>query len=127
MIGGRRCGLMLLLLALSGAASSGAPAGESRFREAVANFRLGFWNQAAQNFSEFVRRYPASPRVPEAILYQAELNCFPPINSGRAHGPTSINSGSARRISRTLTTPRRLTRSSGCWRIFPCPRTASIP
>src|SRR5262245_4957530 len=72
MIGGCRCLLILLLFALGSAPLSGAPAGENRFKEAQANFRLGFWNPAAQNFADFVRRYPASPRVPEAILYQAE-------------------------------------------------------
>jgi TolA-binding protein len=64
--------LIALTLMFSGVQVLGASAAENRFKAAAGNFRLGLWSVAAKDFAEFVRKYPDSPRVPEAILYQAE-------------------------------------------------------
>ncbi|HOB32687.1 MAG TPA: tetratricopeptide repeat protein, partial [Verrucomicrobiota bacterium] len=42
------------------------------FEAAAKKFQLGQWELAAQDFSAFVTNFPDSPRVPEAIFYQAE-------------------------------------------------------
>src|SRR5215472_14058245 len=35
-------------------------------------FRDGFYDWAEDQFGKFTQKYPQSPRLPEAILYQAE-------------------------------------------------------
>ncbi|MGN6642259.1 MAG: tetratricopeptide repeat protein [Verrucomicrobiota bacterium] len=56
-----------------GAALCAAATAESNdFSKAAKKFQAGFWDFAASDFAAFVTNYPSSPRVPEAILYQAE-------------------------------------------------------
>jgi TolA-binding protein len=60
-----------LTLMVGGQGLGAAEAEEKAFADLALTFRVGMWPQATNGFSEFVRKYPNSPRVPEAILFQA--------------------------------------------------------
>src|SRR5664280_686416 len=69
-----RCNLFLLIALLCGCAClQAAGSGESRaYTAAESAFQLESWDYADKNFAEFTGKYPKSPRVPEAILFQAK-------------------------------------------------------
>ncbi len=68
-----RCVLMLSLLLVEQARLLGATGAETRaFRAATELFSTGFYDQAEPAFAAFIRAYPASAFLPEAVLYQAE-------------------------------------------------------
>ena len=60
-----------LLLIGAGRILAADPA-ERAFQKASSTFTLNLWQQADSAFGEFIQAFPKSPRVPEAILYQAE-------------------------------------------------------
>lgn len=65
--------MVWLLLCLSGAqmARAAEQVETNAFRAAALEYEAGFWRQADVDFADFVRKYPASSRLPEAILCQA--------------------------------------------------------
>lgn len=68
-------GLMMLFLCLcatSVQAASPTPAEARAFSAAAESFRAGFYERAENEFAEFARKFPASPRLPEAYLLQAQ-------------------------------------------------------
>ncbi|HWI57486.1 MAG TPA: tetratricopeptide repeat protein, partial [Bacillota bacterium] len=61
----------LLLCAAPPRANASTP--ETRAFNAAANaLRSAFYERAEAEFADFTKNFPASPRVPEAILFQAE-------------------------------------------------------
>ena len=77
----RRCFLILATL-ISGAVSlhGGSSSEDRAYGVAERAFNLPSWAYAEEKFGEFVQKYPKSPRVPGAILFQArarfQLNRF---------------------------------------------------
>ena len=69
----RRPILILTMLLLAGARLMGATSPESRAFDAAANaFRGTFYDRAEAEFADFCQKFPQSPRLAEAILFQAE-------------------------------------------------------
>lgn len=73
MVGQCRWLLVALVFIASGHASLWAASAESRaFTAASEMFRAGFYSNADAEFASFAEKYPESPHVPEAVLFQAE-------------------------------------------------------
>jgi TolA-binding protein len=77
----RRCLLILATLISGGVSLHGGSSSEDRaYGVAERAFNLPSWAYAEEKFGEFVQKYPKSPRVPGAILFQArarfQLNRF---------------------------------------------------
>jgi TolA-binding protein len=72
----RLCRFILCLLliwgACSGTAVAAAPSEKGLFTSASQALQDGFYSKAEEDFASFVQLFPASPKVPEAILRQAE-------------------------------------------------------
>ncbi len=63
----------LLLVFTSGLAPAALFGGEKKlFESASESFRLGLWERAEKDFSEFLDKYSKSERVPEVLLLQAQ-------------------------------------------------------
>jgi TolA-binding protein len=71
---GHRISWLVLLLLLLGSAVRGDQTQEEKraFDTAMKSFQGEFWARAEQEWREFTIRFPVSPRVPEAVLYQAQ-------------------------------------------------------
>ena len=70
-----RCALLLLLFFFqvgSNLATAAPPDEQHAFESAVKNLNAGFYEPAEKDFREFVQTYTNSPRLPEAILLQAQ-------------------------------------------------------
>ena len=63
---------LLLLLLGNGPLRAASPAEKRAFNVAAEAFTLNAWAYAETNFDAFVKRYPESERVSEAVLFQAE-------------------------------------------------------
>src|SRR5262252_1000115 len=62
-----------LLMALSLPVQAAPPSEEDQAFNLAANFfALSVWGRAETEFADFAQKYPNSPRLAEAILYQAE-------------------------------------------------------
>ncbi len=72
----RRTFLVLLALIFSAGAVHAAVAGDKEFEIASKAFSDQFWENAEQDFGDYIRDNPKSPRTPEAILYQAEARFY---------------------------------------------------
>lgn len=70
----RLCRFIFLIVLLSRGVSlcSAASAEDNAFKIASEKFNKGFWEFAASDFAAFVTNFPASFRVPDAILFQSE-------------------------------------------------------
>ncbi len=69
------CRLILVWAVISAAGiccRAAAPAENRAFDAAVQKLNAGFYQQAEADFAEFVKKFPASPLLPEAVLFQAE-------------------------------------------------------
>src|SRR4051812_3880024 len=67
-----RTALALVFINLLSLRVHGQTPSESRaFAAAKAEFEDGSYALSEKELGEFIRNYPASPRIPEAILYQA--------------------------------------------------------
>ncbi len=70
------CRLMLVwavLFAAGVCCRAAAPAAENRtFDAAVQKLNAGFYQQAEADFADFVKKFPGSALLPEAVLFQAE-------------------------------------------------------
>ena len=65
--------LVLLVLALGAGSGRAAGGREQRaYDEAVLAFHNGLWDLADLEFAQFAQKYPASPRLPAAGLFQAQ-------------------------------------------------------
>src|SRR5262245_24727219 len=49
---------------------------DRKFTGAMTTFQAGFFEQAAQEFADFGKRYPNSPRLPEAVLYEGKARFY---------------------------------------------------
>jgi TolA-binding protein len=85
--------LVLACLVISPARADSPPPAEARtFAAAAEALRAGFYARADAELNDFIRKFPTSPRVPEALLLQAqariELGNYPGalqlITEGRA-------------------------------------------
>ena len=69
----RLCRILILLAVFCvGASLHAASSAESAFKQAASIFRNALWDQAVNGFAAFVTNHPASPLIPEAILYEGE-------------------------------------------------------
>jgi TolA-binding protein len=68
-----RCRLLLLLAVLltSAVRLSASTAEENAFKAAEKEFQDGFFKKAEEDFGDFADKFPASTRLPDAFLYQA--------------------------------------------------------
>jgi TolA-binding protein len=68
----KRCGAWLAIVSLS-LFSAAAQLGDEQvlFEAATRSLQIGAFERAEQEFADFVRSFPTSPHVAEAILYQA--------------------------------------------------------
>src|SRR5215510_1483947 len=65
--------ILFLLVAFGATARIFAATAEERaFSDAAKSFQDTFYARAEREFAAFVQQFPASPRVPEAVLFQAE-------------------------------------------------------
>ena len=65
--------VILFALVLSAGQLPAATTKEDRtYAAAISAFQDGMWNRAETEFARFIQKYPASGRVPEAVLLQAE-------------------------------------------------------
>jgi len=72
----RRICVALMTLVLGTRAFCAAAVTERTFEMASKAFADMFWENAEEDFGNFVRDHRDSPRVPEAILYQAEARFY---------------------------------------------------
>jgi TolA-binding protein len=73
MVPWRRFFLVVLLLLCSARPGFASSSSEDRaYRLAADAFRIESWEYAEKKFGEFVLKYPKSPRIAAAILFQAE-------------------------------------------------------
>src|SRR5262245_53701444 len=73
-----RCLLILLVMSCGAELRLAARSAEDRAFDSAVNslFKLQILPNAETNFSRFVQKYPDSPLVPTAILYQAQARYF---------------------------------------------------
>ena len=64
--------LIVLSLILGGQIIRAADSEDRAFSSASSTFSLNIWDQAEKQFADFVKQFPNSPRVAEAILYEGE-------------------------------------------------------
>ncbi len=66
--------LLLLLLALAGGRVDAALSGAEKkaFEGPQASFRFGVWDRAEKELTEFIRMYPESERILDAVLWLAQ-------------------------------------------------------
>ena len=80
----RQWPLILFALILSGGRLA---ASEQRdFAAAAAAFQDGMWSRAESEFSDFIKKYPTSARVPEAALIQAQSD----FNQGKVQAAIAL-------------------------------------
>jgi tetratricopeptide (TPR) repeat protein len=63
---------MLLLLLPAARLSAANPGDNAAFNAAERAFSTTVWDRAEELFADFVKNFPDSPRIPEAILFQAQ-------------------------------------------------------
>ena len=63
--------LVLTLLPAAGARLWAASAADRAFDPAYQAFQDRFYDRAEAGFADFCQKFPTSPRLPEAILFQA--------------------------------------------------------
>jgi TolA-binding protein len=69
---GRAILLLVLFLTADSWFGSAKGAESQAFTVAAKYFQDGFYKDAETNFGDFIQKYPGSPQIPEAILFQAE-------------------------------------------------------
>src|SRR6266404_3337988 len=69
---GRSTCALVLVLAAAGRVLATGQAEKSAFNSASNAFGTAVWDRAEKQFAEFVQKFPTSPLVPEAILFEAQ-------------------------------------------------------
>ncbi len=64
--------MVLAALLGAGVASHAATAPENLFQSGAQKLKAGFYQQAEADFAEFVQKFPNSPLLPDAVLFQVE-------------------------------------------------------
>lgn len=101
------------------------------FATASAAFQDGMWNRAETEFSDFIKKYPASARLSEAALMQAQAEykqgkfsqtiALLQTNEPSAVWETSMFIGLARRSSPVVIIRMLPKRSPGSWKLTSVP------